>query len=67
MEPQNSASIPAIARYGPKASGMLWSRPLKTMRLMPMNAPTTDEPSTISGSIFQPSHAPSAASSLKSP
>ena len=30
-------------------------------------APTTDDSSTISGSICQPSHAPSAASSLKSP
>jgi len=34
---------------------------------MPMNAPTSDEPRTIIGSIFQPSQAPSAASSLKSP
>ena len=65
--PKKSATPPAIARYGPNASGMLWSRPLNTISEMPMTAPTTDESRMMSGSICQPSHAPSAASSLKSP
>src|SRR3989442_6272281 len=65
--PQNSATIPAAPRYGPKGIGTLRPCRANTMRAIPTAAPMKDDSRIASGSICQPHHAPIAASSLKSP
>src|SRR3990172_6810137 len=65
--PHSSAMAPAAARKGPKGIGL--SRPCRPNAISetPTVAPTTEESRITSGSICQPSQAPIAASSLKSP
>ena len=57
----------ATHRNGPKGIGRRRSRPKKAMNTIPMTAPRNDDNKIISGSCCQPSQAPSAANSLKSP
>src|SRR5207247_6148955 len=65
--PQNSATIPAAPRYGPKGIGTLRPCRAKTMSAIPTAAPMKDDSRIVSGKTCHPHHAPIAASSLKSP
>src|SRR5262245_40586258 len=65
--PHSSAIQPAAARYGPNGIGMFRSRPRSAIIRMPITAPVNAASRMIGSSICQPSHAPSAANSLKSP
>src|SRR5688572_5980412 len=58
---------PAIARKGPNAMGVSLPRFWRIMITMPNKAPTPEANRMMGSSIGQPSQAPSAANSLKSP
>src|SRR3546814_10341927 len=58
---------PATARYGPNGIGVALSRPFMPSQIEPMIAPTSDDSRIVGNIPCSPIHAPSAASSLKSP
>ncbi|MNT41515.1 hypothetical protein D3C72_1778750 [compost metagenome] len=65
--PHTKAHQPASARYGPKGMVCPFSCFDSSSNRMPNTAPSTDDSRITSGNSIQPSQAPSAASSLKSP
>src|SRR5690606_5941980 len=65
--PQTRATQPAAARQGPNGMGRWRSWRRNAISATPTSAPTSADSRMINGSFCQPSHAPSAARSLKSP